>query len=455
MFLGRKEELQTLKRCFNSNKKTTILLYGRRRIGKTALIQEAIKEVNDNLVIYHEFHQITLEQNIDEFSSTVMKAFSLPSKTTFTTLSDAFSFISNMGRKAIVIMDEYSDLKIKADKGVVDSYMRTAIDNLSSNIKLVITGSILQTMEELLDEANPLFSRFSTIIKLQPLNYLEASGFFPNKSHKEQIELFSIFGGSPYVLSLLNENADLKENVEESIIRISGGVRAYIEAVIAMEVSKVPHGITILNKIKNGKKRYQELEDIIKTDAKGVLNKELTKLIDFGIIAKTQPINSNNKKKTFYEIKDPVIRFYFTYIIPNPSLLMSNPPAFYTNFIEQSIKDFIARRFEAVCREYFYLLVKIGKRNDILDIGSYRYDDKKNKKNGEFDIALKTIEGYEIYDAKFLSSPFIEAEAEKEKNQINELSLPITKWGVISTSGFEEKSNKYIQLTLDDLFFLS
>ena len=131
---------------------------------------------------------------------------------------------------------------------------------------------------------------------------------------------------------------------------------------------------------------------------------------------------------------------------------MTNPAAFYENYIGKSIKDFIARRFENACREYFALLVSNGIRVDILDIGTYWYDDKANRQNGEFDVALKTADGYEIYDAKFVSHPLAPSEAEKEHRQLSRIPIPLAKWGIISASGFEKKDESYIQLTLDDLY---
>lgn len=453
MFIGREEEIRTLKKQLESSRKNTILLYGRRRVGKTALIREVLNQISDDtVIIYHEFHQVSLQQNCMEFSRSAALALGLPSLPPFNNIPDIFRFISTLGKKTIIVMDEYSDLKKNAAKGEVDSYMRSVIDNLGENIKLIVMGSLLKIMEELLDQDNPLFGRFTAIMKLEPFNYLDASGFFPEKSHYEQIELYSVFGGSPYVLSLLDPHLTVRENIEESLLPVSGSVRAYIEAVINQEVTRVPHGLSILSLIGNGKRKYQELEDVIGREAKGVLAGELKKLIELEVISKTQPINKTGKTKCFYEITDPLLRFYFAYIYPNPSLMLTNPSIFYANFIAGSITDFIARRFEGCVREYFTLLVKKGIRNDIMNIGTYWYDDRVSRRNGEFDIALQTMNGYEIYDAKFYRKPFTEKEAEKEHEQIVSTALGVSKWGIIAASGFEKENNSYIQLTLEDLY---
>ena len=454
VFIAREEEKRILYEALQSKRKSTVLLYGRRRIGKTALVKEVLRNMDDAIIIYHEFHKVTPEVNLAEFSSSIGAAFSIPSLPAFSSFMDAFLFIGAMGKKAIVVMDEYSDLKDNARKGEVDSYMRSVVDNLPDNAKLVVMGSMLKLMKELLEEDNPLFARFSTVIKLGPLSYIDAAKFFPGLPLYEKMQLYSVFGGSPYVLSLLDEGKGLRGNIEDNIISLSGSIRSYIEAVINMEAGRIPHGITILTLIKNGKRRYSELEAVIGKSASGVLANELKKLVELEIVEKIQPINRSDRSKCFYVIADPLIRFYFAYIHSNPSLLMSNSSVFYGKFIERSIRDFIARRFEAACREYFAELVKRGKRNDILDIGTYWYDDRVNKTNGEFGVALKNDCGYEIYDAKFLMNPYPEKEAEKELKQIRALSIPVSGWGVISASGFEKQSSSYIQITLDDMFAL-
>lgn len=452
MFIGRKRELEALRDELARERKSSILLYGRRRVGKTELVKEAIKNISDTVIVYHEFHAVTLEQNLKEFTSSIALSFALPSLPPFTSIESAFSFINAMNQRTIIILDEYSDFKLSTSKGIVDSYMRSVMDALSSKCNIIIMGSMLKLMKELLEEDNPLFGRFTAILKLQPMNYLEASAFMPRLSQYEQLQHYSIFGGSPYVLSLLYPDATIKENITHNLIPLSSAVRAYAEAVIAMEAGRVPHALTILSNIGNGKRTYSELENALRSEASGVLNNTLKKLIELDIIEKTQPVNKKGKSCLFYEIKDSLLHFYFTYIYPNPSLLMSNPDTFYENFIAKSIKDFIAKRFETCCHEYFALLIEKGLRSDIKRIGTYWYDDKEARTNGEFDVALETLAGYEIYDAKFHQAPVSEKEAEIERGQIARLALNVNKWGMISTSGFAAVDSSYEQITLSDLF---
>lgn len=121
------------------------------------------------------------------------------------------------------------------------------------------------------------------------------------------------------------------------------------------------------------------------------------------LIKKIYPINvGEDKKKVYYEIDDNLLRFYYSYIYRRKSQLeLLGPDTFYDQYIEPSIITFILHRFEDIARVYFSLLAQKGKLNGIYDIGTYYYDDSKNKSNGEFDVALEFEDKYSIYECKY------------------------------------------------------
>lgn len=175
MFIGREKELECLRKELRKDRKSAILLYGRRRVGKTRLIDEALKGIDDQLVIFHEFHKVTLFQNLTDFSSSIAEGLGYPMLPPFTSLADAFSFIASQGKRVIVVMDEYCDLTTYAKKGEVDSYMRTVVDRLSNTVSVVLMGSALKVMQSLLEEENPLFGRFTLSMRLKEFDYFDSS----------------------------------------------------------------------------------------------------------------------------------------------------------------------------------------------------------------------------------------------------------------------------------------
>ena len=162
------------------------------------------------------------------------------------------------------------------------------------------------------------------------------------------------------------------------------------------------------------------------------------RIIKKNLYQKNKP---NYSKKAYYEINDNVLRLYFTYIYKyKSSLNMLGPEAFYNEYIEKSINTYISHRFEEQARMYFSLLVKKSKLRGIKNIGTYYYDDSKNKKNGEFDVVLELDNGYAIYEVKYLTGKMSVSNVNKEIEQINNINgIRVFKIGFINPSGFEKE----------------
>ena len=236
MFIARKKELAELKTEFSSNKKSAVLVYGKRRIGKSTLIKEASKDF-DGIVVNHLCVKSSFEGNLDLLTRSIMISLELP-EMKFSTVFDLFSFVNKQNKKILIILDEYQYLKESLKEGEVDSYMQGVIDSLSENVKIVFCGSYIAVMKELLKESNPLFGRFTKIIRLEELDYYDASLFCPNLSNREKIRFYSVFGGSPFVLSNLNYDKSLEENIKNLLIEQDSLLRTHIESVMLTEIRK-------------------------------------------------------------------------------------------------------------------------------------------------------------------------------------------------------------------------
>ena len=160
------------------------------------------------------------------------------------------------------------------------------------------------------------------------------------------------------------------------------------------------------------------------------------------LVSKVAPINKlNNNKMVRYELTDNLLRFFYTYVYSNKSALqILGAEAFYEAYIKDSLVTFISYRFEDICCSYFSMQVQSGKRKGILNIGTYYYNDSKAKKNGEFDVVIKTKNAFDIYEAKYLASPMSDKQIENEIMQINDIpELKVGTKGFISINGFESE----------------
>ena len=211
----------------------------------------------------------------------------------------------------------------------------------------------------------------------------------------------------------------------------------------------------IFSALGNGKKRYSELEDRLDGNKTGNLSKQLSKLIALDIIHRNTPFNHpNDAKKATYEINDNLMRFYFTYVYRNRSALqMLGASSFFDEYVAPSLVEFISRRFEEICRMYFSMKAKAGDLPGVKNIGSYYYDNPKERTNGEFDVALEYEDAIAIYEAKYLKQPMEPDEIHHEINQIEQIpSLTVCRIGFISVNGFAEIEDGYSYLTGEDLF---
>lgn len=451
MFIGREKELTLLQQDYIGK---AVMVYGKRRVGKTTLIQKALENCQHQTV-YYECSKGAMQDNIDGLVRELARVKMLPVPLNFSTLQDVFIYLNALPKKIVVVIDEYPYLKKATDSATVDSIFQNIIDNRLSNIELVLSGSHIGMMKDLLQERNALYGRFAVTIKLNELNYLDAARFYPDRTPYDKVAHYAVFGGSPFVNQALNPAATLRENVISTILNPVSAVYLYASQLLLSDYSVKINAERIFSVIGNGKKRYTEIEDKLDVKKTGNLSKQIKSLTELEIVSRNSPINKigDNKKATF-EINDNLLRFYFTFIYKNASALqVLGAEAFYDEYVAPTLADFISRRFEGICRDYFSLLVRSGKLKGVRNIGSYYYDDPVHRKNGEFDVALELADGYAIYEAKYYAKPMTLDEIHREVQQVaNIKELAVKQLGFIAINGFVEQEKPYTYLDGNDIF---
>ena len=451
MFIGREKELTLLQQDYIGK---AVMVYGKRRVGKTTLIQKALENCQHQTV-YYECSKGAMQDNIDGLVRELARVKMLPVPLNFSTLQDVFIYLNALPKKIVVVIDEYPYLKKATDSATVYSIFQNIIDNRLSNIELVLSGSHIGMMKDLLQERNALYGRFAVTIKLNELNYLDAARFYPDRTPYDKVAHYAVFGGSPFVNQALNPAATLRENVISTILNPVSAVYLYASQLLLSDYSVKINAERIFSVIGNGKKRYTEIEDKLDVKKTGNLSKQIKSLTELEIVSRNSPINKigDNKKATF-EINDNLLRFYFTFIYKNASALqVLGAEAFYDEYVAPTLTDFISRRFEGICRDYFSLQVRSGKLKGVRNIGSYYYDDPVHRKNGEFDVALELADGYAIYEAKYYAQPMTLDEIRREAQQVaNIKELAVKQLGFIAINGFVEQEKPYTYLDGNDIF---
>ena len=443
MFVGRETELAELRSEFkNWKRKTAVLVYGKRRVGKSTLINKAADSF-DGVVIDHLCVTSTFEGNMALLYQSVCTALSLP-RMSFDSVFSMMDYLGSLNKKILLIIDEYPYLKETGKKGEVDSVMQAVIDKLPGNVKIILCGSYISVMKELLEEDNPLYGRFSLILHIRDFDYYDAAKFYPGLSPRDKVGMYSVFGGSPYVLGLIDNTASLEVNIKKLLLPETGLVRVHIENTMIREIKKT-FDTRILEALGNGKKKYSEIRDWMKIDENGLLDKQLKILLDMETIVKNEPINrKGDKKKQFYEITDNLMRFYFAFIFGHAGTITRiGPEQYYKRYFGDNLREFISR-FEGIVLEYFHRQAVSGEMGDIEDFGSYWYDDPVSKTHGEFDCVVKRAEDkYDFYECKYFDRKMTADECEQEQRQLAEIQgIAVDRVGFVSIEGFSPKKIK-------------
>ena len=457
MFYGRENERKKLCAMFHSDGQMISLIYGRRRIGKSELIKQVLKET-DIKSVYYECKQTTEQNNVDSLAELIGEAFDFP-KPAFENMEVLLRFLFQKSEKEpmILVLDEYPYLR-ENSKGL-DSVLQSVIDHYkdTSNMKLIVCGSYMDTMKALLERQNPLYGRIDLTLNLKPMDYYESALFYPEFSEEDKVRLFSVFGGIPYYNRLI----DAKKSVRENIIELIASSGARLENEVAMylnsEISKITNANEVFEALAKGFSRYKDILDQSNVSSGPALIDILDKLMRMDVVAKEAPINDeNNRKKSGYFISDNLSLFYYKYIFRNLSRMnIMDPDIFYDKYIAEDFETkYVPRSFERICKQYLIRKNRKGLMDEIFEkIGKYYYDDPVEKRNGEFDIVTLDDKGYIFYEAKFRKEPVTESIVQNEIRQVKQTGLACYRYGFFSRAGFTcDQEKDCILIELSELY---
>jgi hypothetical protein len=421
MFVGRKKELAFLNSKYESKKAEFIVLYGRRRIGKTAIIREFVKEKPH---VYYSAVQITDSVQLNKMTGIVTGFFKADLYSDrFSDWEALFRFIadnSNNDEKLVLVMDEFPYM-VEGNISI-PSILQNTWDHLmsSNNIMIILCGSSMSFMEkEILSEKNPLYGRTTGILKIRELDFESSRGFMGDGSLEDHIQYYSIFSGVPYYLSLIDPLESLEHNIKNNILRNGSVLFNETEFLLKQELREVHQYNAIIESVALGNTRindiYQKTE-IEKTKLPYYINN----LIDLGIIIKEYPATIKTKEKAkkrsgLYKIANSYFRFYYTFVYPYISELMDGgEDIILEDVVMERLPMFVAQDFENISIEYLrkvainkelsFRPVKIGRWwNKDREIDIVAYDLKNNYLFGECKWRNEKI-GKTIYDKLVIKS---------------------------------------------------
>jgi hypothetical protein len=450
MFYGREVQKKQIHQMISSDTQMVSLVYGRRRIGKSELIKQCLRE-SEVRSIYYECKQTTEWNNVNSLSEIVSEVLGFP-KLAFSSIEEVLSFIFEQANseKMILVLDEYPYIREEV-KGL-DSILQNLIDRNRDccRLKLIVCGSYVDTMKALLATQNPLYGRVDLTIELKPMDYFESAYFYQNFSDEDKVRLYSVFGGVPYYNRLINEKKSVRENIIELIASPGARLENEVSMYLNSEISRITNANEVFETLAKGYSKYKDILNQSHVSSGPALVDVLEKLMRMDVVKKEAPINEpNNKKKSGYFISDNLSLFYYKYIFRNISRMnIMNPDAFYDRYIEEDFEtQYVPHAFEELCKQYLIRKNRAGGMEEPFDaIGKFYYDDPVNQKNGEFDIVTHDDRGYVFYEAKFRKEPIDEKQIQTEIAQVDQTGLQCYKYGFISRAGFSCESREHLVL---------
>lgn len=368
-FIGRKEELKKLDRAIHADEMNVTLIYGRRRVGKSELVSQALSKSKVKAV-YYECKQVAQESNVNGVSEILSETLGLP-KLGFSDIESLLNYIFELStkEKLVLVLDEYPYLR-ESIKGM-DSILQAVVDRYrkTSKLTLIILGSYVEVMRSLLEHENPLYGRVDRTINLKQMDYYESSFFYPNYSAEDKVRIYSVFGGIPYYNRLIDDTKSVKENIIELIAspgaRLENEVSMYLNA----ELSKIVNANEAFEALSRGFSKYSDILSQSHVSSGPTLVDVLDKLIRMEVVVKTTPINDKtNKKRAAYYISDNLSLFYYRYIFKYSSQMnIMNSEVFYKKYVEKDFEEYyVPHMFENVCRQYLIRKNRAGEMEHVI-----------------------------------------------------------------------------------------
>ncbi len=388
MFLCRENELLKLNRRYQNDGLEFIIIYGRRRVGKTALINEFIK---DKPTIYFPALAASSQGNLAALSKAI-HTYLYPDALTapvYSSFDEAFSEITRILQKkdrVIFVIDEYPYLA-KCDESI-PSRLQHLLDHdwADSNLYLILCGSSISFMEdEVLSYKSPLFGRRTGQFKIEPLTYLESARFHPELSPEDNALIYGISGGIPHYIRKLNVRSTIKEALLENLLDPSSYLFEEPENLLKQELREPAVYNSIITAVANGAAKLGEIASKAGIEIT-YASKYLRVLNELGIITKIEPVIDKTKKKTLYRITDNFFRFWYRFIPENMMTISSGSIVkTYDAVIGKYLSEYMGLIFEQICRQYL-----IYYADDLpfvfLDIGEWWGTDPLRKTEAQLDI---------------------------------------------------------------------
>ena len=355
-FVDREQEMATLQSEYERDCSALVVLYGRRRVGKTTLISEFIKNKKALFFLASEEsesqNRLAFQEKAADFlNSDLLKNVEVKSwDVLFRAIMD-----THFDSKPVIVLDEFQYLG-KSNPAFPSVFQRIWEEILKDRqVMVILCGSLISMMQsQTLAYDSPLYGRRTAQIRLKQIPFAYYHQFFPDKSRKELIEMYAVTGGVPKYIELFSQSKDIYSAIEKCVLNRSGYLYDEPYFLLQQEVSEVGSYFSIIKAIAAGNTKLSAIAGVLEVKSTS-LTKYLKTLIDLDILEREVPVTEDSpekSKKGLYKIKDNYLRFWFAFVYPNMSFIESGHGRIVMDKIRKSlVRNHIAFVYEDICRE--------------------------------------------------------------------------------------------------------
>ena len=387
MFIGRKREITALDKLYNSNKFEFAVIYGRRRVGKTALINHFI---DDKESIYFMGVESNEKQNLENFSKSIIEYSSgIEAETSFLSFQAALEYVFKLSerKRLILVIDEYPYVA-RSSKSLA-STLQLLIDKYkdTSKLMLILCGSSMSYMEdEVLAYKSPLYGRRTAQMKIFPFSFDEACRYLKNYSDEDKALAYGIVGGTPQYLLQIDDRLSIEDNIKNTYLNPISFLYEEPTNLLKQEVREPAIYMAIITAIAVGASRMSDISNKVGEDSNICAN-YLKSLINLGIIKKETPYGEKSSRKSIYSIEDNMFRFWYRFVPGNNSIIMRGAADIVYKRIEPQLPEYMGAVFEEICKQYLWNLLLNGNSPvEFSELGRWWGNDPIEKKQTEIDI---------------------------------------------------------------------
>jgi AAA+ ATPase superfamily predicted ATPase len=392
-FVDRENEIQTLSAEYHNPGSALVIVYGRRRIGKTSLIREFIK---DKPAVYYLATEESEAQNRGAFKNITadFTGNGLLKNAQVEEWAPIFDALVSFetGKKKIIVIDEFQYLG--QSNPAFPSIMQKIWDTqlMDRNIMLILCGSFISMMEsQTLSYESPLYGRRTAQIKLKQIPFHYYHEFFPDRTKYELVQFYALTGGIPKYIELFHAQKDIYRAIGREVLSPNSFLYDEPYFLLHREVSQIGSYFSIIKTIAAGNRKMADIAASLGQKQTG-LTRYLNILINLDILEREVPVTEEHPEKSkrgLYRIKDNFLLFWFKFVYPNISYIESGNQELVIKRIRQNFIDsHVSYMYEAVCREELRRLTGAGEKERKLFRRRFYCDKTGSWWNGRYEIGL-------------------------------------------------------------------